>query len=332
VSRSRRSRALLALAVALLLLGGAIGGARILSERSALVIPCTSGVVGCLAFSPDGNLLAAGDRSGWVHVWSLVGGEAREKRIKLSDSQLEEVAVSDGGAVACGTHEGAVELFPHALVSDARVNLFDEETAPVGNKPFAFSPSGKHLVVARTRLVLFETERGTFCDGDWIGPDFATATLPGAAIAFASETNVVVACEGGVWTWKPGAPPVQVAANVGDGIFTLSPRGTLWTTTPRWVYGSFLPLNVHSVAEGRIVASLPSKSFADPVFSPDDELVARAHWPLEVVDVRSGAAVARFEKPREAPRDGIAAIAFSPASDRIAVAGGNSIRVLPFRR
>ncbi|MBT8224687.1 MAG: hypothetical protein KJO75_04160 [Dactylosporangium sp.] len=98
-----------------------------------------------VAFSPDGNILAVGDRTGAVHLW----GRATDQRIDTirtgNDGGVRSVAFSpDGAMLASGGDDGTVQLWNPVT----KQPLGRPVSVSYGASGMAFSPDGRVLAIA----------------------------------------------------------------------------------------------------------------------------------------------------------------------------------------
>jgi WD40 repeat protein len=93
-----------------------------------------------VAFSPDGETLAAGGAEGAVNFWTVATGQPKEP-MRWHVGEVRAVAVSpDGQWLASGGEDNTVQLIN--LTNGRRVHIFRGETACIH---LAFSPDGKTL-------------------------------------------------------------------------------------------------------------------------------------------------------------------------------------------
>src|SRR5262249_26255257 len=97
-----------------------------------------------LAFSPDGERLASGDREGVVRIWDVAEGKTRHV-LKGHTSGVQGLAFSpDGKALASSGLDGKLRLWDPAAGKETRALT---TTSGALFSSLAFSPDGKRLAV-----------------------------------------------------------------------------------------------------------------------------------------------------------------------------------------
>lgn len=121
----------------------------------------------CLAFSPDGKLLAAGSMNGFV-VWIDVARGVVTKMLNVAsrsgkDGRVESLAFSPDGkllATGSGSYNRGYKWGETFLIDTETSEVFRMRMAK-DDRPIrsvAFSPNGRYLAAASTCLRLWEFE------------------------------------------------------------------------------------------------------------------------------------------------------------------------------
>ena len=130
------------------------------TSRKRLSEESTLGV--CLAFSPQGDMLACGAEGGRIEVWDYVQGKRVAQLQVQSDSRdVEAIAFTpDGGRLISATYGGAVRVWEVGKAIVPRVLIQHQYTVPLQDAYFAsswwryrpvalaVSPDGKLLAAA----------------------------------------------------------------------------------------------------------------------------------------------------------------------------------------
>jgi WD40 repeat protein len=111
--------------------------------------------VACLAFSPDGKMLASGSHDGSVKVWDPASGqELRTHRGSQAQAWMQQVAFSrDGKLFAFSGYTQSTALC-EAKTGNVRHQLEGFTSA------LAFAPDSKTLATARQKIVLYDVDTG----------------------------------------------------------------------------------------------------------------------------------------------------------------------------
>lgn len=132
-----------ALLVVVLSLGSALPAAADPPEPRARLEH--DGAITCLAFSPDGKLLAAGDRDGSVRLWNVATGKQVHK-LSVQRGEIPAVAFAPSGkTLATAGTDGIIRVWELATGKE----LARLETPYAGNG-IAFTADGSKLIVAES--------------------------------------------------------------------------------------------------------------------------------------------------------------------------------------
>ena len=302
--------------------------------------------VGSVAFSPDGRLLAAGDRAGRILLWDV----GREEVIATLKEEFADIAVAfspDGRLVATGTSPlgqsawgGRVRLWDVAT----RKAVATLELASIGDvSSVSFSPDGTTLAAGLVRLEGNDSGRVLLLDGatleeiailGWEGwdvtslafsPDGATLAAglerwddsggSGRVLLLDGATLEEIATPGweGHMVRSLAFSPDATTLAVGDGM-TLVGDGTWWWNSGDGTVRLWDVATLGEVAtlewEGPVVRSL--------AFSPDGTTLAVGDRDrIRLWDVATREAVAILEGRRY----GAGPVVFAP--DPITVVAGS---------
>jgi WD40 repeat protein len=175
--------------------------------------------VTCMAFSPDGTMLTAGNADYAIRLWDLSA-----KRIRTSlqghAAKLRSVSFShDGRRIASGSDDGIVMLWNVKLAQGDRVGQSGQEVAGL-----AFSPDNKTLawpdmtksalsLLLGTKLVLTDvaTRRSTGSVRDGFGADRLAFSPDGKTLATSSVGSQVK-----LWDVAGRKLRLQVSAGIRD--------------------------------------------------------------------------------------------------------------------
>lgn len=284
----RRLSLMIGLAAAASVLVVAGGYALYFVKSQALVLTLTGPTKEAVsvAFSPDGNLIAAGDGNGTIYFWST------------RDGQLQEPAISDfAGHAALFSPDGKWI----AAGSGSKVKIWDVATRRVlrtfsghsaALRTVAFSRDGKSLVSGGMDHMVFiwdlagnAPERRFEGHGDLVysvafssdGKRVASASFDQKVIIWDVATGLLVRTLGDanpnkMWAAIFSSDDAWLATAGWDG------NVTVWDTSS-WQVVRLMPGN------GQIVTSI--------AFAPDDKLIASAGYDstVKVWDTITGALV-----------------------------------------
>ena len=115
------------------------------------VLADEKGAVSSVAFSPDGKILAIGDRDGTVRLWDLATGRPLGSSLSSRDGPVGAVAFSpDGRTLAVGVegYDSADAVLLWDVRTRRRIDNVLRLPSGAGFGSMAFSPDGATLVVA----------------------------------------------------------------------------------------------------------------------------------------------------------------------------------------
>jgi sugar lactone lactonase YvrE len=108
----------------------------------------TTGLVECLAYSPDGERLALGGYDGEVRLWQVSDGRELS-RIRGHTASIRSIAFHpDGRVLASGSQDGTVKLWDPS--TGRVVRAIECARSPNYVRGVAFSPSGERLASTST--------------------------------------------------------------------------------------------------------------------------------------------------------------------------------------
>jgi serine/threonine-protein kinase len=173
--------------------------------RPRAPIAAHSGLVGGLAFSPDGKLLATAGIDGRVRVWDVNGSTAREvTTFTRPGTEFQSVAFApdDAYLVAGGTTRGTAGVWRWDLADGRHSEWGQYQGDKVGVPTLAFAPDGKRLGAAIGPFVVaFKVSGRQAGTGEILkghgGPVRALAWHPdGKRLASGGDSRNIL-----IWAW-----------------------------------------------------------------------------------------------------------------------------------
>jgi WD40 repeat protein len=271
----------------------------------------------CVAFSPDGKLLATGAHPAAVRLWDPVTGK-EVCRLPEEDQTIHSLAFSpDGKMLAAGGEWGLIRLFD--VASRKELRMIDAHRGGVWS--VAFSPDGKLLAsggrddTARLwdpatgkELRTFPHREGAVC-----------------AVAFSPDGKLLAVGGHGdkvrLWDTNSGEEVGSLPGHYGSVVtLAFSPDGL------SLVSGAGNALRVWDVKAGkeRIPLEAHEQEVYRVAFSPDGKLLASTSTDrtARLWDLASGMEVRRFPCTYYGP-----ALAFSPDGRTLALGSGDANKV-----
>ncbi len=318
-AKTRKLGALTVLMVALCDFGASwaqeIGSAPKLSGRPQMVLKFRPESLQCVAWSPDGALLATGTSFGAIRLWDARSGAFR-RLLGSGDRTLDTINAlafsADGRMLASGDDYKEIKIWNIATGELQR--SFKQENSTVAHNAsvysVAWSPDGKTLAsgsLDRT-AALWDVKTGV-----------RLYTLNGHQEAVTgvawSPDGATVASVGGdmkLWDARTGAPKGELALkSIGAGASTLPVRDNEVTSAG---------------VETNGVETAEMETAQGVAWSPDGSTVGIARHPLALWDVKSQK-LRNEGRISPVPFSGaISAIAFSPDGTLIATAHGYESR------
>src|SRR5579859_2922708 len=264
--------------------GSALAGLLLEQEQSG-ILPSDAANVAAIdvAFSPDGNLLAAAGGDGYVRLWDPVTGQAVGAPLQAdtgsnSNGGVLGVAFSpDGKLLAASGGDGYVRLWNSVTRRPIGAPLPADTGPNGGSNGLAFSPDGKLLAASgadgTVQLLDPATHRA-------VGAPFLASTSPAHGLVFSPDGRLLATADtdGYVRFWNPATrrpigAPFLAAANGGVIAMAFSPDGKLLATADGDGTVRFWDPATRQAAGAALLAAT-SGAVNTVAFSPDGKLVA----------------------------------------------------------
>jgi len=113
-----------------------------------------NGVALAVVFSPDSQIIAAGDGSGYIHLWQPVTGQAIREALQANSETVDSIAFSpDGTRIVSGGNDGALRIWDIRTGQIALTFEYGNYGTPSdGSSPsvysVAYSPDGRSIATA----------------------------------------------------------------------------------------------------------------------------------------------------------------------------------------
>lgn len=280
------------------------------TQADEILLEHPGAVVSCLAFSPDGSVLAIGRKDHRVLLWDVAAGKPKGAPLE-TDQPVMSVAFSPDGEILAAGGGDQVVLWDAPLRAP-RARALAERRQHV--RPLAFSPDGRFLAVVGA-------------DGAVRFFDPATGARSGAPLDAASLPNAVA--------FSPDGAILATGGDAGVRIFdTASRRELARLDTPACEGVAFSPdgrslavdgdtqVLVLGVPDGRVIRSFAAEGvYRSLAFSLDGRSLAVGYLhgrPMRLWDPATGKPIG---EPFPARPEAIVTVAFSPDGTLLAAGG-----------
>ena len=262
----------------------------------------------CVAFSPDGRLLAAASHDGPIRLWETATG--RLSRQLGPQAEVYTIAFApDGKTLASGGRSGTVSF--DDVATGKRLHQW---RVPGRLASVAFSPDGSLLASATTGGQVQVWELATRREL----PRFQGRKLPGTHVTFSPDGRLLAAApvSGGFGLWEVASGKEVRREAKGYGEVVFSPDGQTLAAPDLGA------IRLWETASGKPVAALPwrQRPPAHVRFSSDGTYLAAAGAGGPAVTVWE-LATGKEVSPLPAHRDPIRAVALAPDRQVLASVG-----------
>jgi WD40 repeat protein len=272
-----------------------------------------------VAFSPDGNTLAAAYQDWTIVLWDVLTGRRIGEPLKGHTSFVNTVAFSpDGRNLVSGSEDKTLRFWDTATgraVSDA-LKGHDDAVATV-----AFSPDGKEVISAgfNGTLIMWNVGNGAAYAYP-LQERLRGHVAPVQTLQWNRESGQIltVASDGSVIFWRDTFQSVSLMQAVNVNSISISRDGDLLAS------GGFRDVTIWDTRTRAPIRTWASAAEIKGVaISPDRKAVAAADAnSIAIWDIGTGRLIARRERPHEIE---LTDLAYSPSSAIVASSGRDGL-------
>ncbi len=269
--------------------------------------------VNCVAFSPDGKVLASGSDDQTIKLWDVQTGRTLQTLMGHSGNVFSVAFSPDGKVLASGSGDRTIKLWD--VQTGGALQTLTGHSSYVFS--VAFSPDGKILASGSSdgTIKLWDVQIGRALQ-------ILTGHSNVRSVAFSPDGKILASgsSDGTIKLWDvQTGGALQTLTGHSSFVYSVdfSPDGKVLAS------GSYdEPIKLWDVQTGRALQTLTGHSgnVSSMAFSPDGKLMASGSWdnkPIKLWDVQTGRALQTLK----GHSSGVTSVAFSP--DGKVLASGN---------
>ncbi len=273
--------------------------------------------INCLAFNPNGFMIAAGEESGNIVLWDTVSGKHIQD-LDENQSEVRSVAFNnDGNILASGSaSDNAVRLWDMDTMQ--QIQTLKAEGRVSGFNHIAFSADGGLLAAACVNGTIQLWDLNTYQHIKTL-----TEYWGGQSVSFSPDLRTLASSDfnGNVRIWNifTGESTHSIKGFYGEYIcFAVSPDGKTIACQ-----GNDRTIYLFDAATGtlqKIVSRQSYRPVDDIAYSPDGKTLAGAHYDdITLFDANTGKQINMLKGHQE--QESVNCVAFSPDGNTIASGG-----------